>query len=584
MGHSITAEVVQRGKREAYPLYVWFIDDPDGPVWQEMDKAFDTWNARTGPHLAFFVDPFQREEWATSFLSEILDSRSVRPVLRARKEAQRFFRERLAERACSELWIPSEALPVAIVACRWNGRSTLACPLADRQSVRLLLEALSDLGKQIGPMERYVSPFEDRISPRDETERLRVIEDVLRKARLSSRRLFINSGGVSRIARDAVDEEAIGPFMRWLDRESPAPENESHLAGSLTRAGLASFDDLLSLASDLVGRARNTALRNPNDRDARFVAQFLPEFLALVRNLHDGRNRLSAIAARRDLSEEERITQAAHEVLHLRLEIGDRGVDGRLVERMGDDTFRKLSEDSRAALRASEAIYTLSEAISELHEDLSAVLLGYWKASEIEGRRLIVDLVALSGGVPVWNGRTRSVDMIENRRQVLEEFTAGTVGWVLQNARFAPDSRWCGLPLPQLGERYQLMSRTARNRFIHRTNLQDTHELATARGLVADQPDGILPTAIRCMLEVGSLPILCEEMVGLSRLVDGVQKGNAASAVPSRLAELKGAARTQFAVEVVQKLGRNWLLHDKRSGREWVRELLDVAGRAEREE
>jgi len=74
MGLPITAEVVQSGQHEAYPLYVWFIDHPDGPVWEEMDEAFDHWDDRTGPNLAFFVDPFQREGWAADFLRRVVDA------------------------------------------------------------------------------------------------------------------------------------------------------------------------------------------------------------------------------------------------------------------------------------------------------------------------------------------------------------------------------------------------------------------------------------------------------------------------------------------------------------------------------
>ncbi|MBU1228259.1 MAG: hypothetical protein KJ698_13735, partial [Actinobacteria bacterium] len=151
---------------------------------------------------------------------------------------------------------------------------------------------------------------------------------------------------------------------------------------------------------------------------------------------------------------------------------------------MGRDTCFRLQDASRAALRSSETICALSEAISELHEDLSAVLLGYWKASEIEGRMLILGLIALTGGVPVWDRKTRSIQHVHDRGEVQSKFTAGSVGWLLQNARYPHDSPWCGLPLPQLGSRYQQMSDAARNRYIHRDNLHDTHVLAQARGLV----------------------------------------------------------------------------------------------------
>ena len=103
MGFPITADIVGGGRHRTFPAYMWFVDQADGPVWQEMDQSFDEWDRRTGQQVAFFVDPFQRDDWALDFLRGIVPHDLVPTVLGARKEAQRFFRERLAEQACEEL-------------------------------------------------------------------------------------------------------------------------------------------------------------------------------------------------------------------------------------------------------------------------------------------------------------------------------------------------------------------------------------------------------------------------------------------------------------------------------------------------
>ncbi|MCC7434223.1 MAG: hypothetical protein IT363_06025 [Methanoregulaceae archaeon] len=456
--------------------------------------------------------------------------------------------------------------------------------MTDRNEVGRLLRDLTTVGRDIGPIDRV--PYPNDQDPHvwlkgDENRRLGQVERALRRIGLQDRRLNIQGQSLGQLARRAVDSEALGPFIQWLTRESDSPwaGNGPHLAGTATRTGLASFDDLLALASDVVDRARGVAQRNPDDRDARYVADYLPEFLGLTRQLHDIRGRLANIARARFSNEDEQIAIAAEELESFRIPAPLVEVDRRIEERMGRETFQRLMEESRSALRSSEAICALSEAISELHEDLSAVLLGYWKASEIEGRRLIVELIDRCGGVPVWDEKTGSIEILEDRQWVLERFTAGAVGWKLQKVRFPSSSKWCGLPLPQLGERYLQMSRTARNRFLHKENLRDTHELARARSLVADQPDGILPTTVRCMDEIAgaradSAVVAPEQPDRLQRLADRIEKGNAASAIPRDLAELTGPDRVRFATMIVSKLGRSWLR--KRIDREWVRHLLEA--------
>ena len=54
----------------SFPFYVWIADGIGHELWNLMDTRFDYWHNRTGESLAFFVDPFQREEWARELLSK----------------------------------------------------------------------------------------------------------------------------------------------------------------------------------------------------------------------------------------------------------------------------------------------------------------------------------------------------------------------------------------------------------------------------------------------------------------------------------------------------------------------------------
>ncbi len=581
MGLPITAEVVQSGRQEAYPLYVWLIDHPEGPVWQEMDESFERWNDQTGPYLAFFVDPFQRKEWAMGFLARALDREAVANLLACRGLVQRYFRERLAERACREMWIPQDRLPIAVIASRWNAGRAVLCSIPTREAVRRLLVHLTDFGRQHPPLERWprLHSADEESLRRGENERLAAIESLCGRLELEHRIFKITTGEFSRIGREAIDTHALGPLVQWLERAGVRGGSGAHLSGSATRVSLASLDDMILLAHDLVGRADGLVSRFPYNADVRAIARALPLFVSLMTDMHTLREKLRVLAHDDSCNEQERMYRGAECLGELSRLVAAVEVDARLEALIGHETYWRLLENSRAALRSSEAIHALSDAVHELQEDLSAVLLGFWKASEIEGRRLLLDLLDRSGGIPVWNDREGRIEVIRDSRRIEREYTAGTLSWVLRNARFPHDSPWCGLPLPQLGERFAQMVRVARNRFIHREMLRDISEATRSRNLVACPPDGILPTTIQCIDTVGaeddwSCPLRPEQEAAVAAMVSAVAPGNASAAVPRDLARLRGAMRKRYATLVVEKLKPRWLYDGRRANQAWIGDLF----------
>lgn len=584
MGLPITAEIMQSGGHEAFPLYVWLIDGPDGPVWRELDESFDYWDERTGRGLAFFVDPFQKAAWAADFLPRVVGGDGANAVLAAKRQVQRFFRERLAEAARAELWLPADLLPIAIIGCRWDARKIIVCPLANRRGVVTVLESMSTLGRSWRPLPLYGAPDaptnQSRWTTGEEAQRLRAVESVLTRAGLASQPRDFRPSSLSRVARETIQAMPTGPFSAWLQSEEMRTSREGalHLGRAVSCAGFAALDDVVALARQLAERTSLEVIARPQDPYVRDVAAILRRLTSLTEKLHALRTSLNEVSTSVGLSEDERLTAGADRVLGLGLTIPALDVDQRLENLLGQETFARLSPTSRSALRASETISALSEAISELHEDMSAVLLGYWKAAEVEGRRLILEIAGRAGGMPVWNQKARAVETL-CEPAAIEQLSAGGVGWALVNARFPTTGLWCGLPLAALGVRLQQMSTKARNRFIHREVLDDLAALEHARDLVARPPEGILPIALTCVFEVAGMDagpeMLTEEhLLRLAREVGKVSKGNAAAAVPSALARLRGAARAVFVQGVVDRLGTGWLHERKRQP--WVGELLSA--------
>jgi hypothetical protein len=577
-------DIVRHGQPGAFPIYVWFLDVADGPVWEEMDEAFGRWDAFTGEHVAFFVDPFVKDAWAVAFVESVIGNRDAsRALLEARREAQNYFRNRLAERACRQLWIPRERLPLALVGCRSDARTMIAVPLGSRADVERVLWTLTTIAQEM-PSSPYRDPRrrfeagENSWRVGDEEQRLKRIEAELLHARFANRRMQFEEG-MSVFGQGPGQDDWLGPISRraslHLTGSRSAPRD---LTGAVTQVALGAFDDLLRLAGSITSDAEDLASRYPDDVQAAKMARDARALCEALQTLRSLRSKLDMLMQASTAPDDERLAEAAAVMLEANFRLPGLDSNARVIARLGEETYTRLQELSRGALVASETICALSEAVSELHLDLSAVLLGYWKASEIEGRKLIVDLITYAGGVPVWDPKRGAVELLDDPAQVRKAFTAGNVGFALRNARFEDPSVWSGLRLLELGQKFNEMSDAARNRFVHRENLQDLTSLAIARRLVATPPDGILPATVRCMTEVERAEAGSNLQPPLvTKLLAALQQNSAQDAVPRALRELGGRARQSYAVGAIEKLGLGWLRDAKRSDKMWVKELLEVS-------
>ncbi|QED28117.1 hypothetical protein FRD01_12925 [Microvenator marinus] len=86
--------------------------------------------------------------------------------------------------------------------------------------------------------------------------------------------------------------------------------------------------------------------------------------------------------------------------------------------------YDALEQASKETLKSADAVRLLSEAIKEIGEDYATILFGYWKASEIEGRQLIKNIVQLTGALKHKEGSLQRVAEVE-------KLTAGSVGFYL---------------------------------------------------------------------------------------------------------------------------------------------------------
>jgi hypothetical protein len=313
-------------------------------------------------------------------------------------------------------------------------------------------------------------------------------------------------------------------------------------------------------------------MRYPWDRDVREVAEATRKLARLLRALHDLRRDVSVIVCDLSHSEDDKVREVENLLASRAPLLPNEEVDRRLLALLGRETFSRLLEESRGALRSSEAVFILSEAVLELKEDLSTVLLGFCKASEVEGRRVLCELIERGHPIRYWNRRTNAEEELADSASVRRDVTGGSLGVILSNARFATDSPWQKLPFSQLGDRFRHIS-TVRNRSVHRDNLTEAVELNEVRSMIGNPPEGILPSAIQCVCTI-------EEHDGteiqkrVDHLTRDLQKSNASYVVPRQLDTLRGALRQAFAERAIKILGERWLREPRRANQAWTSRLL----------
>ncbi len=498
MGLPATAFLANNGRYESYPFYVWLADLPDGPIWHLMDRAFDHWDRRTGEHLAFFVDPFQKPEWAKEFSAMMeFDGALTDEVLRASSAAREFYRDRLSMNLARHFRIGREFLPAAIVAVEWNAPSAAVCFLRNADDLERLFETLI--------------VFNNARSPSHPSRTMQDRSQVFSRTREVAQHLgngfdvqvYEFPRPLVATVREVFEPASVSYFVDQLREKAKRnswilgvqkPESASGFGLSRAYVALASFDDVLAVAGEIDQLAGRLADRYPGDLDASRLRDS-------VRRLSDLKNRIDDLSATiRGAIEkgDEHAVLAAFGPFQDRVREFD--LVKHLIEVLGARTFGGLGPESRDAIAASELIYLLSLKINDLRRDLTAVLVGYWKASERESRRVFDELLRRSFAVSYeYQG-----DNTRLTRGDIDRLTLGTLAVVFRGLHLSSSMRPIPpLPHKELGTLLSRVTHRDRNPYTHRRVLNSLPVLAHARNLMGcKNPVGILQLLATCLEQI----------------------------------------------------------------------------------
>lgn len=499
MGLPATAFLANNGRHQPYPFYVWLADHPDGPMWRLMDRAFEEWDARTGEHLAFFVDPFQKREWAEDFLRMVgADPGLAHEILGATASARQFYRERLSTNLAHHFRIGREFLPAAIVSLAWDAPSAAVCFLRNETDLPRLFHTLIDLDQSDSSrrfLDRGGPPGPSFEEPRRRLETS--FSDTQRLAKMLDDKFDVQTyefpRPLSRAIETALQPESVRYFVEQLRSEAARnhwvlgvddPRHARGLGASKAYVALASLDDLVAVAMEIGALVGRVAERYSGDADA----EALRRHVRRLREIQDQIAGLSEGIKRAAESGDDRAIIAAFD----EFERGAREFDlvRHLIGVLGPKTFAALQPDSRDAVAASELIYLISRRLADLRRDLTAVLVGYWKASEREGRRVLVELLSRRFRVAY---ESKGTIATISRRDV-DDLTLGSLRVVFGGLKLDPSDRAPSLPTQALATLLKEVTVRIRNPYTHRELLNDLTKLEHARNLMGcKNPIGVLP-------------------------------------------------------------------------------------------
>lgn len=487
MGIPATELFANNGKYQSYRIYVWLADKPDGPIWRLMDKEFDNFDRCTGKHVAFFVDPFQRSEWGADFLQQVGISKELADqVLAARSWAQGFYRERLSLNLAEHLRIGREHLPVAIVSLQWDAPSGVVCFLKNEHDLRDLFESLIRFAESPDDPHTWRSPNR-RSPPRGA---MRLLEEYLHPRFETQIREFPHN--LLSVVKTTCAPGEIQHFVstfRERGTRHPALYSTGHAeaAGSFglfkSYVALSALDDLLGAVMGVRSVLDRVEQRHPGDPD---VAELKQQF----RRIGAIAEQIAALSlALQEAAVAENEDAAADAFAAFEGHVREFDLDQHLGNVLGEETFKAMQPPSREAVAASELIYLVSQRLDGLRRDLTAVLVGYCKASELEGRRIMKELL---------DREFRIVYECEGKRQTVERkkldgLTLGSLACVFKGLQLAPGESAPRIPAAQLGRLLAKVTHSARNRFVHRDVLNDPEKLEEYRKLLGgENPTGLL--------------------------------------------------------------------------------------------
>jgi hypothetical protein len=473
-----------------HTFHVWLADRASGPIWGLMDEEFEHWSTYTGEHVAFFVDPFQRREWSLNFLHQLgLPPGLCDDLLRGLPQVQGLYRERLAYSLSRHLRLGVEYLPAAIVTTSWDAYDALVCYLRGADDVAALFRELVSISSTARPAElgRKRQGHRERHEPvklNRLLERLRPNFDV---------QVCPIRTPISGAVEDALELTSRG----LLSGAAASKMRNKHITTgfSYTRVMVAfnALDDLLLRAEKLddlrrvpVARRKFVNIWKNEDEVRRQWSSVLELGQELDRASRAFRN------ARQEGHEPE-LTSAMASLLEQSRQFD---LSSHLIATLGPRTYESLSDASRHAVEASELVYLLSQLIPGLQRDLSSAILGYWKAAEREGRRVLLELLARSFEVEFKDGMNWV--RVQSEEQV-GKYTMGSLRKVFHHLAIKPPDAAPNLPSRAVSSLLESVTFGERNAAIHDAVMRAEQLNVARERMGCNNPDGVLPLLVRCL-------------------------------------------------------------------------------------
>jgi hypothetical protein len=467
-----------------FPIYVWLADSQENIITNYMTENFDYLHNRTGENLAFFLDPFINDDWAREFLQlnnfspDLIDE-----LLMTRSALQPYFRDRISLNIAKHFRIGKEFLPIAIISLHWKAKSAIVCFIRNGEELGRLFDEL--INKNI----KKQNSFD------------------LKKCLIKTRYLFfdLKKNFDARVYdfpddfRDnlntIVDPTSIDSFLHEKRNESTnsgVPKNADNdrmegFAASSANVILSSFRDLISVAEKISEGPENRFI---DIQDIEKIRECLARLRTQKKHVDDF---FRLFNQEKDNGDVEKILNALEP---LEKQAHELNLDDHVKRLLGEKTVEHLTSKSKNAIAASELIYRLSKEFSDLRRDLTGAMVGYWKASEIEGRRIIGELLSKKFGVIYYPKGNKT----EISKKEINKITLGTLRIIFKKLNIEPKEKAPHLPSQQLAELLKDVTFTDRNNATHAGIINDYVQLEAARTRMGcTNPTGLLPLLISCL-------------------------------------------------------------------------------------
>jgi hypothetical protein len=467
-----------------FPMYVWLADNQENIISNYMTDHFDYWHNKTGEKLAFFLDPFVNDEWSR----ELLQSNNFSPVLIDEllltcSALRPYFQDRISLNIAEHFRIGKEFLPIAIISLHWKAKSAIVCFIRTGEELGRLFDEL--IKKNIVKQDRFD----------------------FKKCLTKTRYLFFElkknfDARVYDFPDDFVDElntifdpKSIGKFLHEKRNESTNPTRVSKnadndqtygFAASSAKVMWSSFRDLISVAEKISEGYENRPI------DIQDIEK-IKECLARLRTQKQHVDEFFILFDQEKGKDNGDVEKILNALEPLEKQAHELNLDDHVKRLLGEKTVEHLTSRSKNAIAASELIYRLSKEFNDLRRDLTGAMIGYWKASEIEGRRIISELLSKKFEVFYYPKGNKT----EISKKKIDEITLGTLRLIFKKLNIEPKEKDPHLPSQQLAELLKDVTFTDRNKASHTSVINNYAQLEAARiRMGCKNPTGLLPLLI----------------------------------------------------------------------------------------